>query len=153
MIETYPLTWKSEKPRTLANKRKRSQFTVNFAKSRDELLTELSRMGASNIIISSNAPTRRDGLPYANFSEPDDPGVAVYFRVFNQEYSLTCDRWDRVKDNLRAIGKHIEALRGIERWGVSSVEEIFAPYLLPESITISQAAILESDFKLLSSTS
>lgn len=36
-----------------------------------------------------------------------------------------------MKDNVRAIGKHIEALRGIERWGVSSVEEAFEPFLLP----------------------
>lgn len=151
MIEPYPLQWIPGKPRTPSHQRKRSQFQVSFAKARDGLLLELSRLGASNIIISSNVQTRRDGLPYANFREPDDPGVAVYFKTFKKEYALSCDRWDRAKDNLRAIGKHIEALRGIERWGVSSIEESFQPYLLPESTTISQTAVLVSEPALIGS--
>lgn len=131
MIEPFPLTWIPNKPRTPLTQRKRAQFQVSFAKARDDLLIELKRLNATNIVISSNVPTRQDGLPYANFRNPDDPGVAVYFSSFKKDYALGCDCWDRVKDNLRAIGKHIEALRGIERWGVSSVEEAISPFLLP----------------------
>lgn len=136
MTEPYPLYWIPGKLRTPSHQRKRSQFQVNFAKARDELLIELSRLEASKIIISSNVQTRQDGLPYASFREPNDPGVAVYFRSFQKNYALSCDRWDRVKDNLRAIGCHINALRGIERWGVSSVEEAFEPFLLPTASPI-----------------
>ena len=131
MTEPYPLSWIPNKPRTPSYKRKRSQFQVSFAKARDDLLVELKRLTATNIVISSNVETRLDGLPYSNRPNPDDPGVAVYFRSFKKEYALGCDKWDRVKDNIRAIGKHIEALRGIERWGVSSVEEAMMPFLLP----------------------
>ena len=147
MIEPFPLNWIPEKQRTPSNKRKRSQFQVNFAKARNDLLGELKRLKATNIVISSNVETRQDGLPKASFKEPEDPGIAVYFRSFKKEYALSCDRWDKVKDNVRAIGKHIKALRGIEvergrgflalsnrlveRWGVSSVEEAFEPFLLP----------------------
>ena len=131
MIEPYPLNWITEKPRTPSNKRKRSQFQVSFAKARDDLLVELKRLNAVNIVISSNVETRQDGLPYARRKDPDDPGVAVYFRSFKKEYALGCDKWDKVKDNIRAISCHISALRGIERWGVSSVEEAFEPFLLP----------------------
>ena len=53
-----------------------SQFQVSFAKARDELLVELKRLNATNIVISSNVETRQDGLPYARSKEPDDPGVA-----------------------------------------------------------------------------
>ena len=77
MIEPFPLNWIPGKLRTPSHQRKQSQFQVSFAKARDGLLLELSRLGASNIIISSNVQTRKDGLPYANFREPDDPGVAV----------------------------------------------------------------------------
>ena len=134
MIEPYPLCWIPNKTRTPSYKRKRSQFQVSFAKARDDLLdllVELKRLNATNIIISSNVETRQDGLPYSGRRNPDDPGVAVYFRSFKKEYALGCDKWDRVKDNIRAIGCHINALRGIERWGVSSVEEAFEPFLLP----------------------
>ena len=125
MTEPYPLNWIPGKPRTPSHKRKRSQFQVSFAKARDDLLVELKRLQASNIVISSNVETRQDGFPRSTNRNPEDPGVAVYFKSFKKEYALGCDKWDKVKDNIRAIGKHIEALRGIERWGVSSVEEAF----------------------------
>lgn len=130
----FPLSWPAGKPRTLAHRRKRSQFKVSFAQARDELLDELGRMQASKILLSTNIQLRRDGLPYANFKEPDDPGVALYFVAFNKNYAFACDQWDCTRDNLRAIGCHITALRGMERWGVSSVEEVFSPFALPASI-------------------
>jgi DnaJ domain len=73
-------------------------------------------------------------LNYANFREPQDPGVALYFVAFKKSYAFACDQWDLTRDNLRAIGCHITALRGIERWGVSSIEEVFSAFALPESI-------------------
>ncbi|QLE60040.1 hypothetical protein [Nostoc sp. TCL26-01] len=73
-------------------------------------------MGAKNSVISSNVPLRRDGLLYANFREPDDPGVAVYFSIKDKNYSLCCVRWLKMKDNLRAVGLHIAAMRGMERY-------------------------------------
>lgn len=85
------------------------------------------------MVISTNVPLRQDGLPYASAGAVNvaDPGAAVYFSVEEKRYVLACDKWDKVKDNLRAIAKHIEALRGIDRWGVTSVEEAFSPFLLP----------------------
>lgn len=132
MPNAYPLDWPKDKPRN--KRRSRSQFKVNFAKARDDLIAELDKMRAVRITISSNVPLRQDGLPRASFREPDDPGVAVYFTVKRKSYVLSCDRWDKVKDNLRAIGQHIAALRGIERWGVTTVEEMFSPFLLPEKL-------------------
>ena len=74
-------------------------------------MKELFRFKATNIVISSNVPLRQDGLPYATFSEPLDPGGVVSFKAFKKDYIFSCDCWTKVKDNLRAIGKHIEALR------------------------------------------
>jgi hypothetical protein len=37
--------------------------------------------------------------------------------------TFACDRWGRVKDNIQAVRKTIEALRGIERWGASDMIE------------------------------
>lgn len=96
-------------------------------------------MGAKNIIISSNVPTRQDGLPYARPKEPDDPGVAVYFQIKDKSYALCCDRWLKVRHNLRAIGLHIAAMRGMERWGVGSLEQAFMGYqALPPGADFSQ---------------
>lgn len=42
-------------------------------------------------------------------------GVAVYFTLKGQQFCFACDHWDEIKDNMQAIHKTIEALRGIER--------------------------------------
>lgn len=128
MTEHYPLTWPTGWPRTKPLKREKAKFEVSFAKARDELLDELHRLGACAVVISSNIPVRKHGLPYATYKEPSDPGVAVYFRLRKKPTVLACDRWLLARDNLRAIGLHIAALRGIERWGVGSVEQVFMGY-------------------------
>ena len=72
---------------------------------------------ATKVVISTNIPLRRDGLPYAGQAQPNDPGVAVYFTTNDRTTCLACDRWKTVAENIYAIAKTIEALRGIERWG------------------------------------
>lgn len=135
-ISAYPLTWALIYPRTPQYRRQAARFEVGFSVARDDLLSELRLLGAKNLIISSNVPLRRDGLPYANFREPDDPGVAVYFSIKDKNYALCCDRWLKTKDNLRAIGLHIAAMRGMERWGVGSVEQAFMGYqALPPAVS------------------
>ena len=42
-------------------------------------IEELRRSYTTDLILSMNVDLRRDGLPYANYKEPIDPGVAVYF--------------------------------------------------------------------------
>jgi hypothetical protein len=121
MAEAFPLAWPAGWPR--AKRKTRAPFGVNFAKARDELLRELRLMGARYPLLSTNVSLRRDGLPYANQPEPVDPGVAVYFMWQGKQMTFACDRWDRVRDNVRAVGKTIEALRGIERWGASDMME------------------------------
>lgn len=115
----YPLQWPAGRPRT--TRRQSSRFASSFTDSRSLLLEELKRLGAANVVISSNIQTRLDGLPYANTRRPEDPAVAVYFTWNGQQYCFACDKWDMPKDNLRAIAKTVEALRGINRWGTGEM--------------------------------
>lgn len=127
----YPIGW--ERTRF----RKKSSFnpdgTRTFAQARDTLLRELRLLGASKVTLSTNIPLRQDGLPYSRYSQPTDPGVAVYFELNKKPMVLACDQWDKVIDNVWAISKHIEAMRGQQRWGVGSLEQAFRGYeaLLP----------------------
>lgn len=94
----------------------RAKLTV--ASAREDVQAELQRLGAVEpVVISSNMKLRLDGLPASNASEPFDSGVAVYFVLDKRETCIAIDRFDRVADNLRAVAKTIEAMRGIERWG------------------------------------
>ena len=72
-----------------------------------------------HVVISTNVPLRRDGEPYASRREPDDTGVAVYFQRMpgSETVCLACDKFIHVWENMRALGKTLEAMRGIERWG------------------------------------
>ena len=132
----YPLSWPDRWRRTAF--RERSRFRGNTGHHSLEtavlfLQRELDALGASRCILSTNVPLRLDGIPGSNLAQPRDPGAAVYFQFKSRPMSLACDRWDRVECNVWAIAKHIEALRGQERWGVGSLEQAFRGYqALPE---------------------
>lgn len=119
-ISNYPLNWPESYPRTRYIERSRFG-NHSFGLSRDMLLDELRLLGASNIKLSTNIPLRNDGLPRASFRVPDDKGVAVYFNLSSQNMVLCCDRWDKIEHNIRAIALTIQAMRGMDRWGVSEM--------------------------------
>jgi hypothetical protein len=121
MSEAYPLHWPAGWPRTA--KPERSRFDVTQGIAQSELLNQLRLMGARYVVISTNIPLRRDGQPYAGARPVEDRGVAVYFQRHGKQMTFACDRWDRVGDNMRAISKTIEAMRGVERWGASDMME------------------------------
>ena len=116
-VEPWPMLWPEERARTPECQRRFSPFSVTFAQARCHLLSELAKLGGRNIVISSNQPVRQDGLPLAMKTRIDDPGVAVYFTRDGEAKCLPCDEYHSVLGNLRAIGKTVEAFRGIERWG------------------------------------
>ena len=122
----FPLTWPMSYPRT--KYRDKSRFgATSFAVARDALMKELGRFGADKVILSTNIPLRLDGLPKSGMGRIQDPGVAVYFRKMLkgnwQEFVFACDRWEKIEDNIHSITKTIDALRGIDRWGSSDMQE------------------------------
>jgi hypothetical protein len=137
----YPLTWPIGVPRTPASSRTRAKFKVHFSRARSDLIDELARLGAHGTCFSSNVPRRADGTPYAEDRLLVDPGVAVYFTRHDQEMAIACDRYTLVKDNLRAVGLTIEAIRAIERNGSSHLmEQAFRGFLaLPPATVLDPA--------------
>lgn len=139
----YPLAWPVRVPRTERTRRKRGSFgtknagsmkqPITLSQALDRLEHELRLFGAKEIVVSSNVSLRMDGRARSGQGEPEDVGIACYFLIRDKPYCFPCDRWDRVADNVAAVAQHIDALRGIQRWGVGSVEQAFQGYLaLPE---------------------
>src|SRR5438093_12522325 len=120
-IESYPLYWPEDRPRTPAGHRVRRQFSGSFDQIRRQLCDELDRLRAASVIISSNIPLRADGMPRAGVDRLDDPGIAVYFMLKKQEMCFACDKYALAWENVRAIQKTIEAIRGIERRGTCHI--------------------------------
>lgn len=143
MIEAYPLYWPDGRVRTPSHRRDRARFEATFARSRDAVLQEVQRLlggkwayDKASVVLSTNIALRRDGLPLASQRQPDDPGVALYFDYKGKQVAFACDRWQKIEDNLQAIAKTIDALRGIARWGTGDmVEAAFRGYTaLPSSV-------------------
>ena len=122
-ITAFPLTWPLHKPRTEHWKIERSGFDRkrSLAAARDLLVNEVKLLGGVDLIISTNIPLRLDGLPRSGYATPKDAGVAIYFKRRNVDMAFACDRWDRVEDNIYAIVKTIDALRGVARWGTGDM--------------------------------
>lgn len=124
VIAAFPLTWPAGWRRTAVEIRKRAAFTTykrqlsvmdGIARVHAEL--ERLQIARDDMVISTNLRTRLDGLPRSDQAEPADPGVAVYWLKGKTRQCMAIDRYDRVADNLAAIGATLEAMRAIERHG------------------------------------
>jgi hypothetical protein len=122
-VDAFPLQWPQGWTRTTPYRRERGAFKTTFAKARDELMAEISRMGGRHPVLSSNLALRRDGLPYAQQTRIEDPGIAVYFDYKGRPMCFACDRYVSIEANTRAIQLSIAAIRGLERWGASDMME------------------------------
>lgn len=127
MIEAYPLYWPEGRPKTPSYRREAARFETSFARARDNVVHEVDllcgRYIKNGLILSTNIALRRDGLPLANQRQPDDTGVAAYFNYKGKQVCFACDRWKKIEENMQAIAKTIEALRGIARWGTGDMLE------------------------------
>jgi hypothetical protein len=143
MIPRFPLQWPEGWPRSRSRKRAlfstkrnstpnweqggfRSAKSVSMADATERTIAELRRMNvrADDVVISTNVVLRRDGFPRSGQGEPQDPGVAVYWRTRNGEMKvMAIDIYDRVADNLAAVAATMDAMRAIERHGGAQILE------------------------------
>src|SRR4051794_41552218 len=146
MTAAFPLQWPLGWKRTPAAHRHRAKFAkvhthhhpqtgawraikeLSIADALSRLFREIDLLSASSCVVSTNVETRTDGMPRSDRRAPDDPGVAVYFKLHGKDRVLACDKWDRVADNIAAIAAHIDAIRRQDRYGVGTIEQAFAGY-------------------------
>lgn len=126
----YPLCWPEGWQRTPRDHRAKSAYVVTFERAREDALKALSTMagrvnGKPAISITADIPVRLDGMHYANAREPWDAGVALWWldRKTGDARVVACDQWRSTRENLRACGLTLEALRMIERSGATQILE------------------------------
>lgn len=116
--KSFPLYWPEGWPRTESYKRKRARFDDRSVHQGRRVLTEeVRRFGGTDLIMSSNLELRLDGIPRSGQRQPQDAGVAIFFKRSKQDMALACDVYTSVEDNLWALCRTLEALRQIERDG------------------------------------
>lgn len=116
-------TWPGE-PRK-AGDRRESPFSGTWQRTVDLLDRELFQLGARDVVIQgyfARGDIRMDGFLRAG-SRPTAPGIIVSFKAKGADLSFPCDTFRQWKDNLRAIALALEALRKVERYGVTRQNE------------------------------
>lgn len=112
-------------PGPLTTERKRAPFSAPWRATLDLLDRELWHLGTANTsaaavlqIAMREQDFRLDGMPRAN-AKPEHPGVILSIESRHGPLSYPCDTFTRWQDNLRAIALALEALRKVDRYGVT----------------------------------
>jgi hypothetical protein len=146
-IDAWPLAWPEGWKRSTI--RKDANFGTTERKTSGEhswiarkgltmqdaikrLRLEMERLGVSpdDVVVSTNVKLNLMGNPRGD-QEPSDPGVAVYWSKKGSPATkvIAIDAYRRVRDNIAAIAKTLEAMRAIERHGGAVIlERAFAGF-------------------------
>lgn len=125
--------------------RKRARFGAPHAATLTFLDRELNHLDARDVLIQTYHPKediRLDGWPKSNARVPHSPGVILTFTRHDygktgQTLSFPCDTYLTWEHNLRAIALSLEALRAVDRHGVTRGTEQYRGFeaLPPPSAT------------------
>jgi hypothetical protein len=110
-------TWPGEPTRHRA----RAPFSASLGSTMSLLARELSQLSARLVVVQiamQEADFRIDGIPYANASA-EHPGVVIAFESKHGPLKFAVDTFTSWEDNLRAIALGMEALRKVDRYGVT----------------------------------
>lgn len=135
-------------------KRKRAPFKATWSATLAKLKTELRALAAKQVVIEldmDESQLRRDGYPRAN-AVSRGPGVILSLESKYGPLRYPCDTFRSWEDNLRAIALALEALRKVDRYGVTKRGEQYTGWKrLPgaggtsTTITATQAASVLCD--------
>lgn len=139
-VEAFPLRWPEGWPRTAPHRRsddrrfwrqserseygyRRGSLTANQAYN--SLVEEMRKIGAKNVVVSSNVAVRNDGGMIAKSAERrhDDLGVAIYFTRKGKSFVMAQDAFETIAGNLRSLALAIDAMRTLERHGGGTMME------------------------------
>lgn len=118
--------------------RPHSPFRAAYQDTIDLLERECRMLGARKVVVElaiTEADLRVDGQPYAG-AKPRHPGVTVAFESTHGPLKYTADKFATWIENLRAIALGLEALRKVDRYGMTSRGEQYAGWkALPSGST------------------
>lgn len=131
--------WPGEK--TPPWQRTRSPFKTIWTKVLSHLARETRALGGRNVVLKLQVDRqhlRNDGMLRAD-ARPREPGVVVQFVAGRLKGAPTllyrCDRFGNWQDNLSAIARGLEALRLVDRYGVTPTGEQYAGFKALPSTT------------------
>lgn len=138
-------------PGERTKERRSAPFRVGYQETMKLLESELDKLFARNVVLQMDCnerDIRLDGELRAS-AKTNSPAIILAFEYFvwggtyneqgqrlgkYQPLSFPCDTFDDWQDNLRAIALGMEALRKVDRYGITRRGEQYKGWLaLPES--------------------
>jgi len=117
-------------PYPVTRRRGRSQFSATLSATSATLAVELRHLQARDTILRldvDESEIRLDGAPYAR-AAPSTPAIIVQFDTPTGPLAFPCDRFVSWQENLRAVALSLEALRRVDRYGVTMRAEQYAGF-------------------------
>ena len=129
-----------EWPGALTIDRQASKFSASLSDTLITLDREIWHLSSTRahqesaelLIAIEPGQFRQDGRPYAN-AKAAHPGVIFSIDSRHGHLSYPCDTFTRWEDNLRAIALALEALRKVDRYGVTKRGEQYRGFLALEA--------------------
>lgn len=115
-----PLDWSG--PSTPGGGRVVARFKATYPATLELLFREVAQLGGKHLVIQADLrerDIRTDGLPRANARYGEHPGVVITFDSAFGPLRYASDTFTDWQDNLRAVALALEALRAVDRYGVS----------------------------------
>lgn len=110
-------------------RRSRYTFKASWQNTLDLLDRELRHLKATNVILGAGfreQDLRLDGLPRSNAKEPGHPGIEISFDSPHGRLVYATDSCERWEHNVRSIALGLEALRAVDRFGITKRGEQYA---------------------------
>lgn len=112
-----------------------SRFKAKWSDTLDLLGYETGRLGAELVVLQidiAQAQIRQDGMPWAT-ARVGFPGARVSFTSRFGPLTYATDEYDHWQANIRALALALEALRAVDRYGVTRRGEQYRGWLAIEA--------------------
>ncbi|MDE9364564.1 hypothetical protein PZ938_03020 [Luteipulveratus sp. YIM 133132] len=132
-----PLTWTG--PATPADQRRPyGTFKASWQDTLDLLDRELRHLGATEVVIEADfreSDLRLDGMPRSGARQPANPGIRIAFESKHGPLVYATDSCAYWQHNVRSIALGLEALRAVDRYGITRRAEQYAGWRQIEAAT------------------
>lgn len=151
-FKSMGLSW--PRKATPSSERKGRAFRATLSNTYSDLFVELRHVAADGNIVFEvglrEQDIRLDGRPRADAPRPSFPGIILHIEnTMHGPLQFICDDCTTWEHNLRAIVMNMQALRAIERYGVSKRgqqyqgwKQLPGPMVTPKTISVEYAASL-----------
>lgn len=130
-------------------KHQRSQFDSTWTATLQLLGREIGYLDGRDVVLEVDVTEpfiRNDGMLHAK-ARPTSPGVRLAFESKHGPLTYATDRFNHWQDNVRAIALGLEALRKVDRYGITKRGEQYTGWkALPSAgATVQAEPVMDAD--------